>query len=149
VALIRDQLADAVRQVNDNERTLQRYDACIDAITQLVWPECTDAQVDSPEYLFKLVTRVGVLARVTANDSQAWDVLRKHVVSNGKLSKLVVQQREQIRHLEAERQGLAARVTDLETALGLEGLRTMRIHSVAVGGGFDANGSPVSAVSHV
>jgi hypothetical protein len=113
-----------------------------------VWPACTDAQADSAFYLIALVAKVGVLARVTANDAQAWEVLRKHVTSNGKLSKLVVQLREELRHVEAERQGLAARVTDLETALGLEGIRSMRFHTVSVLEGFDANGSPVLDVAH-
>lgn len=146
MSIMRDQLADAVRQVNDAERTLQRYDACIDAITQLVWPACTDVQADSPEYLTKLVTRVGALARVTANDAQAWEVLKKHVVSNGRLSKLVCAQREQLRHLEAERTELAARVLDLEDDLEMAttayGVLRDRLKPPVVLEGYDANGAP-------
>lgn len=155
--LLRDQLADAVRQVNDAERWMQRYEHAIDAITQLAWPECTDAQADASAYLTKLVTKVGVLALVTASERQAWDVLRKHVVANARLSRLVVQQREDARHAERERLELASRVVRLEAErreLSLK-LRTLEMKrdvyelvqlincGLAGKVGFDANGSPV------
>ncbi len=63
--MVKDQLADAVRQVNESERTLQRYESVIETIAQLVWPD-----------------------------------LRKHVVSNGKLSACGLLER--LRHLERE-----------------------------------------------
>lgn len=152
IEVLRDKLADAVRQVNDSERTLQRYDAALDSITQLVWPEATDVQADAADYLTKLVVKVGVLARLTANDSQAWDVLRKHVRANHALSKLAVQQRDELRHLEAERLTLAARVLELEehlevATLAYSELRT-RLTPRAVPVDIDGNGSPVVEVAH-
>jgi hypothetical protein len=145
VALLKDRLADAVRQVNDSERTLQRYEVVLDSIAQLVWPTCTDEQADAPEYLTKLVTKVGALARLTANDSQAWDTAQKHIVSNGKLAKRVCELNERVRHLEAERTELAARVTDLgddlEMATVAYGELRTRLMLPAVEG-FDANGAP-------
>ncbi len=145
VEMLQDQLADAMRQVNDSERTLERYEVVLDSIAQLVWPECTDAQADSPEYLTHLVTKVGVLARVTANNSQAWDVLRKHVRANHALSKLAVNQREELRHLEQERLELAARVVELAESLEIAAeaygaLRGRLIPSVTAA--YDANGAP-------
>lgn len=119
VETLRAQLDDAMRDINKNERTLERYEVVLDSIAQLVWPDCTDVQADAPEYLTKLVTKVGVLARVTANDAQAWDVLRKHVRANHALSKLVANLREDARHAEREREELGERVVNLEGLIGI------------------------------
>ena len=79
-------------ETRDMERTLQRYEAFIDSVQMLAWPDATDEQCDGPEFLVKLATKVGQLVR-----SQGWEVERKHVVANVKLARMVHELRAEVR----------------------------------------------------
>lgn len=144
IELLQDQLT-AVRVANGAEADLDRHVAAMESIAHLVGAD--DIALGSPFGLIKLIAKVGVLARVTANDSQAWDVLCKHVTANHKLAKLVHSLNEKVRYLEADRQALSERVLDLEGDLetattAYSDLRARLMPSPSAED-VDANGGPV------
>lgn len=129
----------------DQQRLLlRRQGSALAAIAKIVWPDCAAEDFECHTYLTKLITRVGLMVRVTANDAQAWEVVQKHVRSNARLAQLVHRLRAEQRHIEAERDKLALEITRLQDQLMVASFayEALRNRSAVVSGGYDANGSP-------